>query len=357
MVMSPTLLSRRKLLVTGSAAVISAPFVARPGFAQTTESIATIRSSAKSWLWAAEDYAQAGGFFTKANVAVTSTATNRGTNIAALQGGGVDIVIGSLEEPVRSNAGGLQIKVFASSVNKWATHVLLKKEIMDRAGVTEASPLDKKLALLKGLKIGTTGPGASPDAMARYLAFLGGLNPDRDLQLVTTGNGPPQIAALQQNAVDGIVASSPTSNLAILRGGAAYLFQNVLNPPPALKQFQFIVATTHAQTLTSKREALVRYTHGLALALADIHAKPDAFKTWSRGFLFTEETASLFEPAFRDNSDIYFKDPRPTETLFQANLDITNTVNKGMGRPAIPDSVTFASLFDASIAADAMKRL
>lgn len=346
-------IGRRGLL----AGAVAAPFVSRAALSQTPPQLTTLRSIAVSWLWGAEDYAQAGGFFTKAGIAVVSNASNRGTNVAALQGGGVDVVLGSLEEPIRSRASGLAIKTFASTVNKWASHLLVSKAIMERAGVTDASPLEQKLALLRGRRIGTTGPGAAPDALARYLCILGGIDPERDAQLVPTGNGPPQIAALQQGAIDAVVASSPTSDLAILTASCAYLFQNVLNPPPKLKEWQFIIASTHEDTLRTKREALVRYVHGLALAMRSMRAEPEGFKAWARETLFKGDAAPLFEPAYRDNHDIYFADPRPQEDLFRNNIEVTSLVNRSAGRPPLPDTVTFANLFDPSIAGEAVARL
>lgn len=347
--------STRRALLGGAAVLLAAPALTRSAAGQGTPQITTLRSVAKSWLWGAEDYAQAGGFFTKAGIKVVSSASGRGTNVAALQGGGVDVVLGSLDEPIRSRAGGLAIKTFCTSVNRFASHVMLKKAILEKAGVTEASPVAAKLALLKGLRLGTTGPGAAPDTLARYLAVLGGLNADRDLQLVPTGNGPPQIAAAQQGATDGFIASSPTSDIAVGVAGMAYLFQNVLNPPPSLKEYQYIVASTHEDTLRAKRDALVRYVHGLALALRDMRASPGGFKDWSRSALFADQPAELFEAAFVNNASIYFEDPTPKEALFRLNLEVLNTVNRSIGAAPVPDAVTFASLIDTSIAADAVK--
>lgn len=348
-------LPRRRVLA-GSTMVLAAPFVARYAIAQGMAEISTLRSIAKSWIWGAEDFAHACGYFEKMGVSVKSSASNRGTNIAALQGG-VDVVLGSMEEPVRSRAQGMTIRTFTATCNKWASHLLLKKEILDRAGVTQASPLDQKLAMLKGIRLGTTGPGAAPDAMARYFAHLAGLNAERDLRLVTTGNGPPQIAATQQGAIDGFIATSPTSDIATQRAGCAYLFQNVLNPPPQIAEFQYIVSSTHEQTLKTKRDALVRYTQGLALALRRMREDPAAFKEWARVTLFADTVPDLFEEAYANNSKIFFAEPRPNEELFKRNLVVTNTVNGDLGVAPIPDSVTFASLFDTSISDDALRNL
>jgi NitT/TauT family transport system substrate-binding protein len=44
-----------------------------------------MRSSARSWIWIAEDYANVSGFFTQAGGKVPSNASGRGNNVPALR--------------------------------------------------------------------------------------------------------------------------------------------------------------------------------------------------------------------------------------------------------------------------------
>lgn len=346
----------RRLVVTG-AAMLAAPAILRSGAAQSVPELTTLRSTSKSWLWAAEDYGNAGGFFGKAGVKVSSNASNRGTNIAALQGGGVDIVLGDPGEAARARAQNLAVRTFVATVDRYASHVVLKQDVLAKAGVTEASPADRKIAVLKGLKLGTTGPGAAPDALFRYLAGLGGMNPERDMQLVTIqGGGPGMLAALGQNAIDGFCLSSPTADLAVQRQGCGYLFQMALNPPPALAEYQYIVASTHEDTIKSKRETLVRYCRGIALALRSMSAEPERFKAWAKEW-FEGLDPDIFESAFANNGRIYFRDPTPREDLFKKNIEFISTTNKLMGADPLPASLTFETMCNPSIAQEALKGL
>ena len=348
----------RRALVTSGGALLGATLLPKGLRAQgAAPELSTLRSTSKSWLWAAEDYANAAGFFTQAGVKVTSNASNRGTNIAALQGGGVDIVLGDPGEASRARSQNLAIKTFVSTVNRYASHVVLKKDLLAKAGVDETSPADKKIAMLKGLKLGTTGPGAAPDALFRYLASQGGLNPERDMQLVTLqGGGPGMLAALQQNAIDGFCLSSPTADLAVQRQSCGYLFQMALNPPPFLAEYQYIIASAGEDTIKTKRDALVRYAKGIALALRSISAEQDKFKAWAKDW-FEGMDPDIFESAYANNSRIYFADPTPKESLFAKNLEFISTVNKLMGAEAMPATVTFQAMVDPTIAQDAMKGL
>jgi NitT/TauT family transport system substrate-binding protein len=319
--------------------------------------LTTLRSTSKSWLWAAEDYATAGGFFTEAGVKVNSNASNRGTNIAALQGGGVDIVLGDPGEALRARGQNLQIRVIVATVNRYASHVLLKKDILAKLGVDEKSPIEKKIAALKGLKLGTTGPGAAPDALFRYLASLGGLDPNRDFQLVPIqGGGPGVLAALEKNVIEGFCLSSPTADMAVQRQNCDYLFQMALNPPPAMAEVQYIVASAGEATIASKRDALVRYCRGIALSLRSINKEPEKFKAWAKVW-FEGLDPAIFETAFANNGAIYFADPTPKRELLDRNIQFINTVNSKMGAEALPTSLTFENVADPSLAEAALKGL
>ncbi|MFN3671281.1 MAG: ABC transporter substrate-binding protein [Bosea sp. (in: a-proteobacteria)] len=352
-----TAYSRRSVLVTATGAAASA-FLPKIVHAQASmPELTTLRSTSKSWLWAAEDYASAAGFFTEARVKVNSNASNRGTNVAALQGGGVDIVLGDPGEVLRARAQNLQIRTFIATVSRYASHVMLKNDILSKRGVDEKAPETKKIEALKGLKLGTTGPGAAPDALFRYLASLAGMDANRDFQLVPIqGGGPAILAALQQGVIEGFCLSSPTADMAVQRQNCGYLFQMALNPPAQLKEVQYIVASSGEATIASKRDALERYARGIALALRSIKTEPQKFKAWAKGW-FEGLEPETFELAFANNGAIYFDDPTPKQALLDNNIAFINTVNKQMGSPALPDTLTFASVSDPSIAAAAMKTL
>lgn len=350
-------LNRRKVLaVTGA---LGASAVLPRVYAQTVPELQTLRSTSKAWLWAAEDYASARGFFDKARVKVVSNASNRGTNVAALGGSGVDLVLGDPGEASRARGQKLPIKAIVSTVNKYASNVVLTNTTLKRLGITEQSPADRKAAALKGLRLGTTGPGAAPDALFRWLAVQAKLDPNTDLRLVPIqGAGPGMLAALQQNVIDGFCLSSPTSDLAVKDRDCGYLFNMALNPPAALREYNYIIASTAEATLANrdKREALVRYCMGVAMALKEMNANPPEFRAWADKW-FEGLPPEIATASFAVNSKIFFANPLPKENLFQANVDFLNTVQKTMNADPLPASLTFKDLYDPSVAQEALSRL
>ncbi|MEJ0017271.1 MAG: ABC transporter substrate-binding protein [Acetobacteraceae bacterium] len=341
---------RRTLLAAAGAAL------PRFAIAQSVPELQTLRSTTRSWLWLAEDYGRAGGFFDKAGVKVVSNASNRGTNIAALAGSGPDIVLGDPGEAFNARAQNLAIRSFVQTVGKFSSHVVFKQDVMAKANITETSPVADKIAMLRGLRCGTTGPGGAPDALFRWLALQGGMDPNKDLRLVPIqGGGPGMIAGLQQNVIDGFCLSSPNADLAVSKAGCAFLFDMAANPPPQLARFCYIIASASERTIATKRDALVRYAAGIALALRAIKADPDKFKAFAIPFL--ELDPAIAERAYASNSKIYFEQPVPDESLFKINLDFLDVTNATQGVDKLPASLTFASVYDTSIAKEAMQLL
>ena len=347
------MISRRNCLATAAAATVLPRFA----IAQAVPELQTMRSTSKAWLWLAEDYAQAGGFFDRAGVKVVSNASNRGTNVAALAGNsGVDIVLGDPGEVMNAVSQDFAAKTFLQTVQRYASHVVVRKELLDRAGVTEASPLPAKLAVLRGLRMGTTGPGAAPDNLLRWLAVKGGMNPNTDLQLVPVqGGGPGMIAGLQQKVIDGFCLSSPTSDIAVSRAACAYLFNNATNPPPELTPYCYIIASSSPRVMRDKREALIRYAMAITTTLRSIHSDQDKFRTFATAFL--ELDPSIAQQAVEANSQIYAQDPALTPELFRRNAEFLNVSRVSQNEAPIPASLTLDRIYDPSILAEALPRL
>lgn len=349
-----TMLTRRSLIV-GAAASVAA--LAAPAIAQTPGPLRSVRSTAKSWLWAVEDFAHGAGLFQRYGVTVESTASGRGVNVDALLSNAAEIVLGAPTQTMRVQMQGRPLKMIAGMVNKYASHIVVRKTILDRLGVTEASPVDRKIAALRGLKLGTTGPGAAPDSLIRWFLARANMNPDRDVELVTVqGGGPALLAAFQREAIDGFCLSSPTSDVAVGRFGAAYLFNMSRNPPPELADYLYIAVSVNDRSITERAAQLTAYCRALAAAQRDIAANPDAFKTWARGF-FGDMEPALFEASYAADGRIYMADPRVSEQHFRLNVGFLDAELKALGQPGVPQGFAYAQAYDMRLATEAMRSL
>ncbi|WP_439579651.1 ABC transporter substrate-binding protein [Elioraea sp.] len=348
---------RASLALGGVAAMqgaASALLFAPAARAQTAE-LSTLRATSKSWLWAAEDYAGGRGMFEKAGLRVRMAATERGVNQDALLAGATDILLGAPTQNMRVQIRRQPVKMICGMVNKYASNIVIKKEHADRAGVTEASDPAAKGRALRGLRLGTTGVGAGPDQLIRYVMRLGGLDPDREAQLVPVrGGGPAMLAAMQNNQLDGFCLSSPTSDLAVQRFGAVYMFNMATNPPPALADYLYITASVTERTLREKGELLTAYCKGVAMALDAIRKTPADFKAWSKEW-FTGMEDQLFETSFTNNIDIYMATPVPTRRHFELNMEFLKEELRLTNQPAPPDGYGFGDAWDLTFVEAAMR--
>lgn len=331
--------------------------VARPAQAQALGSLTSLRSTSKSWLWAAEDYGVAQRHFENSGgLKVEQASTQRGVNHDALIAGGADILLGSPIQNMRVQFRNQPVVLIMSMVNKFASNIVIRKEIADRLGVTEQSPLEAKGRALKGLRLGTTGPGGGPDQLLRWVMRRGGVDPATEAQLSPIRGGSAMIAAMEHGQIDGFCLSSPTSDIAVQRAGATYLFNMSTNPPPQLADFPYIGAAVTQETLRTKLPQLTAYCRGIALALKQIHDSPAEFKTWAKGW-FEGMPDALFNTSFDNNLPIYQPTPMPTEAGFQANITFLDEDQKSLGQPGVPADYTMAKAYDLRAVEQAMRQM
>lgn len=330
---------------------------ARPALAQSVGSLTSLRSTSKSWLWAAEDYGVARRHFdASSGLKVEQASTQRGVNHDALIGGAADILLGSPIQNMRVQFRNQPVVLILSMVNKFASNIVIKKDIADRLGVTEASPLEAKGRALRGLRLGTTGPGGGPDQLLRWALRRAGLDPATDAQLSPIRGGAAMIAAMERGQIDGFCLSSPTSDIAIQRAGATYLFNMATNPPAQLADFPYIGAAVTQETVRTKGPALTAYCRGIALALRQIRQSPADFKEWAKGW-FEGMPDALFEVSFTNNLPIYQADPMPTEAGFRANVEFLDEDQKSLGQDGVPAGYTLRNAYDLRFVEQAMRQL
>lgn len=324
-------------------------------FAQGRPRVSSLRSTSRSWLWSAEDFAMHKQLFEQSGLTVELAATNRGVNQDALLSGAADILLGSPATNMRVQVQGRPVKMICGWVNKFASNVVVKKTHLDKLSITEQSGSDAKAAALKGLRIGTTGPGGGPDQLVRYFLHRARLDADRDVQLTTIQGGPSaMLAAFDRGQIDAFCLSSPTSDVAISKFGGAYLFNMVTNPPADLDDFLYIAASVTEKTAKEKPEELTAYCRGITLALRGIQQDPAGFKAFAREY-FKDLDPALFEPVFANNVGMYMKTPVPTQKHFDINVEFLNIDNRSRKQAEIPASFKFSDAFELRFIEAAMR--
>ena len=180
------------------------------------------------------------GMFAKEGIDVEIIPTSGdGPDVDALISGSVQFTISTPNRLLTSYEQGKPLLAIMNMANRNAIDCVMRKDIADKLGITENTPLDQKLRALKALKAAGTRPGAFTYLVLVDYAKRAGLVPQQDLQILGVGGGPGMIAALENGAIDVACNTSPTTDLMVERGKAIMFTHNSLGKDPAYDDFLF----------------------------------------------------------------------------------------------------------------------
>jgi NitT/TauT family transport system substrate-binding protein len=182
--------------------------------------------------------------------------TMNGSGIAskALISGSIEISPIATPTVINANLSGSDMAILAHTMPGVIHALMVKPEI-------------KRVEDLKGKKIAVSTFGSLTDFLVRYIARKKGLNPDRDLTLITTGGDAERIIALKTGAVDGAAMSHPGYGRA-QRMGFPMLWDSAKEV-----NYPWMEITTRKATAKSDRETITNYMkahlEGIALFKRD----------------------------------------------------------------------------------------
>jgi NitT/TauT family transport system substrate-binding protein len=318
----------------------------------SSEPVTTIRSTNVSWLWAPYLYAAEKGYFADEGLDEQGNASGKGEPAGIVASGESEFLVGAPAGPMKSTLAGQPLTMFAGLVTTYASNIVIKESAASTAGIADGATNEEKAQALQGLRIATTGAGAGPDLLVRYIATeLGGLDPDRDVKLVPVQGGEAAIlAAVENDAVDGFCLSSPASDTGIESFGMQYLFDMSTDPIEELVGYLYIVMSARPQTLEEREDDVAAYCRALQRALNGIKSEPDDFKSVME-VLFEGIEPAIFEKGFEANKGIYGETIAITEKQFDQSVDFLRLALTAQGSdPAEADELSFDGAVNTSIA-------
>jgi NitT/TauT family transport system substrate-binding protein len=140
---------------------------------------------------------------------------------------------------------------------------------------------------LRGKRIGITTKGSNPEMMVRALLPRLGLDADRDVALLVTGNNPETFSALLAGSVDAASLTPPGDERARNLG-----FPTLIDVTAARLPYAATVLVTGRPTLADRSEAIERFLRGYALGVHRyLTDKPYAL-TVGAAFLQSDDVAA-----------------------------------------------------------------
>jgi len=182
--------------------------------------------------------------------------TMNGSGIAskALISGNIEISPIATPTVINANLSGSDMAILAHTMPGVIHALMVKPEI-------------KRVEDLKGKKVAVSTLGSLTDFLVRYIARKKGLNPDRDVTLITTGGDAERIMALKTGVVDGAAMSHPGYGRAH-RMGFAMLWDSAKEV-----NYPWMEITTRRAMVKSDRETVMNYMkahlEGIALFKRD----------------------------------------------------------------------------------------
>ena len=182
--------------------------------------------------------------------------TMNGSGIAskALISGNIEISPIATPTVINANLSGSDMAILAHTMPGVVHALMVKPEI-------------KRVEDLRGKKIAVSTLGSLTDFLVRYIAKKKGLNPERDVTLITTGGDAERIVALQAGVVDGAAMSHPGYGRA-QRMGFSMLWDSAKEV-----NYPWMEITTRKTTVKNDRETVMNYMkahlEGIALFKRD----------------------------------------------------------------------------------------
>jgi ABC-type nitrate/sulfonate/bicarbonate transport system substrate-binding protein len=174
------------LALTLSAVALPCPKEAQ---AQGLEKIAVSYPSVTSTGGLVPWIAKERGFFAANRVDAELIYTSGALSMQALLGGSVDLVLGSIFDPLSAIAGGADIVVLGSFNNTPPYVMAVRPEV-------------REVKDLRGRKVGVRSLTGPATAMTQFLLEEAGLDSKRDVQILRVGGTAARLAALQDGQVD-----------------------------------------------------------------------------------------------------------------------------------------------------------
>ncbi len=322
------------------------------GAAAATPNLGTVAllDAGIGMIYAPGDIAAAKGYFKQEGLDVNVSVVNSGAGtdaVAALIGGSVQFANVGLTQVIDAVEQGSPLVAIAASTTEFSVGFVISKEAADKAGVTSATPLPQRLKALKGLRIAISAPGTATDQFTRYVAKLAGLDPDRDMSLVTMGGVGTMRAAFKERRIDGFVRSSPEPEAAAIQDNGFILVAQTRGEIPQLRGMLFGSFVTTKAYLAAHPGVVRAFVRGLAKGGKFLTAQSDQANALFRGIRGGDTPTDIWNASWANNYPAMAKDP----VISRHSVDVTYQFLQAVLGSA--PTVKFDDFINTSFAQDA----
>jgi NitT/TauT family transport system substrate-binding protein len=234
---------------------------------------ATIALPATSLTFSATYIAHDLGFWEKEGLKVKLVLVSGIGAANAVLAGSVEFSSSSGPTLIRANARGQKLFAIANTIEKPMVEVVLGREVAEKLGLSEKSPLEKKASALRGLRMAVDSVNSVVHGYLKYVARKGGVDPEREIT-VTPMAPPNMLAALKSGAIDGFTMSLPWPLIPVQDGRAMRLVSSPRGDLPELNPFAYNVVITRQDFCDNKPNVCRVLVSGYRRGLAHLREHP-----------------------------------------------------------------------------------
>ena len=200
-------------------------------------------------------HAQAAGYFAEEGLEVEVVVIPGAASVQSVIARGAQFALAPGTYQMMAHERGQRLLAVMSLLTRNSINLVMHKDIARQKHVTDHSPLSDKIRALKGLKVsGLTPGGFAHQVLVSYLLRVG-LDPQKDVEIVSLGPAPALLAALEKRQVDAFATGTPTPEAAVARGLGVMIVDNAAGEDTDFAEFMMGVILVAPET--AKRQPIL----------------------------------------------------------------------------------------------------
>ncbi|MHB9096442.1 MAG: ABC transporter substrate-binding protein [Syntrophales bacterium] len=289
--------------------------------------------------------AEAAGYMAEEGINLELTEVDSGAlGIAALVSGGVQFVDADPFMAVMLAKQGKSIQFMYNLTKRVTLDMVFSNDVVKAKNLSRSMPIAQRFAALKGLKLGITKPGAATDVYMRYYLKRAGIDPERDVQILTVGGGSALLAAMKTKQVDAFHLSAPTPYLAEREGFGKVIIKASAGDVPELDNFLYTGIVVSKEYAEKNSDVIKRWVRAVNKANVLMRKDEAAALKYLKKY-FPRMPDDVMSLAMKEIMPALSPDGTMNEQMMQKHLDFLYDTKQIDWKPSGKEGVLWTNAY------------
>lgn len=214
------------------------------------------------------------------------------------------------------------VRFIAATTIGYGTKIVLRKDLAEKLNITSSMPVADRIKALKGLKIGITGVGSGTDQVTRTVLEQGGIDPDKDVQIVAIGDANNLPPALAGKRIDAFTMTQPVPQQSIASGDAVMLIDPAAGDVPSLQSSLQNGVVMTPDYISKHRDVATNIYDAMAEADQMLEADKEKMRALVKSKRFNEMAQATFDVAFNGQVALTPPNTKLQTVAVQGGIDL-----------------------------------